>query len=75
MTKPVPGWAEPTPGFDAVEMQHEGGRRIYEEIKDMTTEQELAYWRERTDALLQEQRALQQAAERAARGEELVERQ
>jgi hypothetical protein len=61
---------EPIPGFDAVEMQHEGARRIYEETKDMTPEQELAYWQAHTEALLQEQRALQQAAERAGRGEE-----
>ncbi len=67
--------SEPIPGFDAVEMQHEGGRRIYEETKDMTAEQRIAYWQAHTEALLQEQRALQQAAERVARGEELVEQQ
>jgi len=32
--------------FDCVEMKREGARRIYEQIKGMTREQELAYWRE-----------------------------
>ncbi len=30
--------------FDCVEMMHEGALRIYEETKDMTKEEELAYW-------------------------------
>ncbi len=30
--------------FDCVEMKREGARRIYEETKDMTKEEELAYW-------------------------------
>ncbi len=35
--------------FDCVEMMHEGALRIYEETKDMTEEQELAYWRLRNE--------------------------
>lgn len=31
--------------FDCVEMMHKGALRIYEETKDMTREQELAYWK------------------------------
>ncbi len=31
--------------FDCVEMMHEGALRIYEETKDMTQAEELAYWR------------------------------
>ena len=40
--------------FDCVEMMHEGALRIYEETKDMTKEEELAYWRERTEAARRE---------------------
>ena len=36
--------------FDCVEMMHEGALRIYEETKDMTKAEELAYWRERDAA-------------------------
>ena len=35
--------------FDCVEMMHEGALRIYEETKDMTKEQELAYWQRKND--------------------------
>jgi len=31
--------------FDCVAMMHEAALRIYEETKDMTKEEELAYWR------------------------------
>ena len=41
-------------GFDCVEMMHEGALRIYEKTKDMTKEEELAYWRERTEAARRE---------------------
>jgi hypothetical protein len=33
--------------FDCVEMMHRGARRIYEETKDMTVAEELAYWQQR----------------------------
>jgi hypothetical protein len=33
-----------TKAFDCVEMKRECARRIYEQIKDMTREEELAYW-------------------------------
>ncbi len=36
--------------FDCVEMMHEGALRIYRETKDMTQEEELAYWRRRDEA-------------------------
>ena len=64
---------EPIPGFDAVALQHEGAQRIYEETKDMTLEQELAYWRAHTEVLIQEQRALQHAGQRIQHGTEVVE--
>lgn len=34
-----------TKSFDCVEMMDRGALRIYEETKDMTVEEELAYWR------------------------------
>lgn len=37
--------------FDCVEMMHEGGLRIYEETKDMTVEEELAYWRRKEEEI------------------------
>jgi len=33
-----------TKSFDCVEMMDRGALRIYEETKDMTVEEELAYW-------------------------------
>jgi len=30
--------------FDCVEMMHQGALRIYEETKDMSEDEELAYW-------------------------------
>lgn len=35
--------------FDCVEMMHEAALRIYEETKDMTKEEELAYWRQQNE--------------------------
>ena len=37
-----------TKTFDCVEMKRLGSLRIYETIKDMTFEQEVAFWRERS---------------------------
>ena len=36
--------------FDCVDMMHAGALRIYAETKDMTEEEELAYWRQRAEA-------------------------
>ena len=35
--------------FDCVEMQDRAALRIYEETKNMTKEQELAYWQRKND--------------------------
>jgi hypothetical protein len=35
--------------FDCVEMQDRAALRIYEETKDMTKEQELAYWQRKNE--------------------------
>ena len=42
-------------------LQHRGALRIHEVTKDMTREEELAYWAERTEALRQEQEAIRAA--------------
>ncbi|HOZ46858.1 MAG TPA: hypothetical protein PLO37_02900 [Candidatus Hydrogenedentes bacterium] len=34
---------------DCVEMMHEGALRIYEETKNMTEEEELAYWQRQNE--------------------------
>ncbi len=35
-------------------MMHEGALRIYEETKDMTKQEELAYWRRKDEAARRE---------------------
>ncbi len=40
-----------TKTFDCVEMKHEGARRIYEELKDKTVEEQIDYWRRGTEDL------------------------
>lgn len=37
--------------FDAIEMKRQGALRIYEETKDMSLDQELAYWRKHDEEL------------------------
>jgi len=41
--------------FDCVEMKHRGAEKVREQTKDMTQEQELAFWRERSCILKQRQ--------------------
>lgn len=33
--------------FDCVELMHEGAVQIYEETKEMTLKEEMAYWRQK----------------------------
>ena len=35
--------------FDCVEMMHEGGLRIHEELKGKSREEQLAYWSKRNE--------------------------
>jgi hypothetical protein len=35
--------------FDCVELQHRGALKIYKETKGMSIEQELAYWKEKSE--------------------------
>ncbi len=49
-----------TKTFDAMEMKRRGAKQIYEITKNMTREQELAYWRERSRELRELQRVRRQ---------------
>ena len=53
-----------TKTFDCVEMKRRGARAVYEAVKGMTVEQELEYWRSKTNELrgkLEAERAKQEA--------------
>ena len=52
--------------FDCVEMKREGARRLRERLAGLTRQQQLDFWRERTDAL---RRRAEAAREKSARGE------
>ena len=41
--------------FDCVEMKHRGAEKVREQTKDMTPEQDLVFWRERSCILRQRQ--------------------
>ena len=41
--------------FDCVQMKRRGALRIYEATKDMTLEQEMEFWRHRSEAFRKEQ--------------------
>ncbi len=45
--------------FDAVEMKRAGAARVHEQIKDMTPEEKLAFWQQRTATLRKRQQAIQ----------------
>ena len=51
---------------ECVRLQHRGGARIYAITKDMTREEELAYWAERTETLRRKQAALRAERQRKA---------
>ncbi|HPO13010.1 MAG TPA: hypothetical protein PLI09_06160 [Candidatus Hydrogenedentes bacterium] len=40
--------------FDCVAMKRKGARRVYDAVKGMTVEQEVAFWRKKTRELRQE---------------------
>lgn len=42
--------------FDCVDMMHQGAEHVRRQVEGMTREEELAYWRQQTDALRQLQR-------------------
>jgi len=45
-----------TKSFDCVEMKREGTRHVYQQIKNMTIEEELTFWKKKTTRLRQRQR-------------------
>ena len=47
-----------TKTFDCVEMKRRGSQRIHEAIRDMTFEQKVAYWRDRSQRFREEQERL-----------------
>jgi hypothetical protein len=49
---------KPTKKFDCVEMKRRGAAIVYEKIKDMTIEEQLAYWKAGTEKLQQRQKNL-----------------
>src|ERR1700687_3082803 len=53
-------WSSPMKKkFDCVDMQHAGGRRIYNRLKGRTVEEQAQFWKQRTAELLRRQRRLQ----------------
>jgi len=49
--------------FDCVEMKRRGSERIHEATKNMTAEQKIAYWRERSRQFPEEQERLSEKIE------------
>lgn len=47
-----------TKTFDCVEMKRRGAEYVYSITKDMTPEEEVEFWRQRTEELRQEQQRL-----------------
>jgi len=44
-----------TKTFDCVEMKRRGALRVHERLKDMTVEQQIEYWRGRSEEFRREQ--------------------
>ena len=55
-----------TKTFDCVEMKRRGSQRIYETTKNMTFEQEVAYWREQSRQFREEQARFSDEPNRAS---------
>jgi len=51
-----------TKTFDCVEMKRRGARKIYEQTKGMSVEEETAYWRERSEEFRREQEVIARSA-------------
>ena len=54
-----------TKTFDCVEMKRRGAARIYEETKDLSLEEQIEFWRRRSEAFRREQEQCLRTAERA----------
>lgn len=53
--------------FDCVEMKRRGAALVYEKLKNMSADEELAYWRRRTEELRQEQAEARARLQKTAR--------
>jgi hypothetical protein len=54
-----------TKTFDCVEMKRRGAALVQEKVAGMTREQELQFWREQTELLRQQQKAVLVATDRS----------
>ena len=52
-----------TKEFDCVQLQHQGAREIQKKLAGKTREEQLEYWRKRTDQLLRRQEILRKKQE------------
>jgi hypothetical protein len=55
-----------TKTFDCVEMKRQGALRVHEKLKDMTIEQQIEYWRQRSEQFQREQDRLRAQAKKAS---------
>ncbi len=51
-----------TKTFDCVEMKRRGALRVHEQLKDMTVEQQIEYWRQRSEEFRRDQERLRAQA-------------
>lgn len=51
-------WADPIPGWDLMKWKEETQAEIYEEVKDMTPEERIAYFRQGSEEFRKEQEQL-----------------
>jgi hypothetical protein len=52
--------------FDCVEMKRQGALRVHEQLKDMTIEQQIEYWRQRSEQFQRDQERLRAQAKKAS---------
>ena len=46
--------------FDCVEMQHRGGLKVHERLKNMSPKQQAEFWKRRSEALAERQRRMRE---------------
>jgi len=55
-----------TKKFDCVEMKHLGAEKVQEQIAGMTREEEIRFWKERSQYLRQHQEAIKKEQSKSA---------
>jgi hypothetical protein len=55
-----------TKKFDCVEMKHLGAKKVQENIAGMTREEEIRFWKERSQHLRQHQEAIKKKQSKSA---------